>query len=136
VFPLSIGESMNNFIEVLEEKELEAVVSSLVKTNKDAPFLKYLNDEGRKALFFELIREYPIKKGKSWTKTTAALYSLAKSLGISRILLFLSELLDAPTANINQRIQIAVDKGYISSRNYDEKDYQQAKENYIKVYSA
>jgi 3-polyprenyl-4-hydroxybenzoate decarboxylase len=126
---------MNSFIEVLEEQDTEIVVSSLVKTNKDVAFLKYLNNEGRKALFFEVIKEYPIKRGKSWTMTTGALYSLAKSLGISKILLFLSEILNAPTVNINQRIKLAVDKGYIPSRNYDDKDYQQAKENYIKMYS-
>jgi len=125
---------MNSFIKVLEEQDTEIVVSSLVKTNKDVAFLKYLNDEGRKALFFEVIKEYPIKRGKSWTMTTGALYSLAKSLGISRILLFLSEILNAPTVNINQRIKLAVDKGYIPSRNFDDKDYQKAKENYIKMY--
>lgn len=125
---------MNSFIEVLEEQDTEIVVSSLVKTNKDVAFLKYLNDEGRKALFFEVIKEHPIKRGKSWTMTTGALYSLAKSLGISKILLFLSDILDAPTANINQRIQIAIEKGYITSRNYSDKDYQKAKEKYIKMY--
>jgi hypothetical protein len=67
--------------------------------------------------------------------TTGALYSLAKSLGISKILLFLSEILNAPTVNINQRIKLAVDRGYIPSRNFEDKDYQQAKENYIKMYS-
>jgi len=126
---------MNSFIEVLEEQDTEIVVSSLVKTNKDVAFLKYLNDEGRKALFFEVIKEHPIKRGKSWTMTTGALYSLAKSLGISKILLFLSEILNAPTVNINQRIKLAVDRGYIPSRNFEDKDYQQAKENYIKMYS-
>jgi hypothetical protein len=125
---------MNSFIEVLEEKDLESVISTLVHTNKDVPFLKYLNNEGRKALFFEVIKEHPIRRGKSWTMTTGALYSLAKSLGISKILLFLSELLGAPTVNINQRIKLAVDKGYIPSRDYDDKDYQQAKEKYIKMY--
>jgi len=127
---------MNSFIKVLEEQDTEVVVSSLVKTNKDVAFLKYLNDEGRKALFFEIFKEHPIKKGVSRSKATASLYVLAKSLGIGKVLLFLSELLNSKPANIHGRITIAKKKGYIPSVIKNSVGYEEAKLNYITMNSA
>jgi hypothetical protein len=123
---------MNSFNDVLIEKERKSIVSSLIETDKDKVFLEYLNQEGRMALLTEILNEYPPSK-KFRTRTTAALYSLIKSLGISRPLIFLSDLLESKPANINQRIQIAIEKGYLSGRSAP--SYQEAKTEYIKFHS-
>jgi len=123
---------MNDFVSVLESKEIDSIVSSLVCTDKDRLFLKYLNDDGRKALFFEILKEYPLKKGMSRIKTTAALYLLAKSLGISKVNTFLSKTLDVKLFNINSRIHVAKDKGYV----VDGIGYIEAKQNYVALQSS
>jgi hypothetical protein len=113
------------------EKERKSIVSSLIETDKDKVFLDYLNQDGKMALLSEILKEYPPSK-KLRTRTTASLYSLIKSLGISRPLIFLSNLLDSKPANINQRIQVAIEKGYLSSRSAS--SYQEAKTEYIKLH--
>lgn len=123
---------MNSFNDVLIEKERKSIVSSLIETDKDKVFLEYLNQEGRVALLLEILEEYPPSK-KYRTRTTAALYSLIKSLDISKPLIFLSNLLDSKPENINQRIQIAIEKGYLSSRSAS--SYQEAKAQYINMQS-
>jgi hypothetical protein len=94
---------MNNFEDMLIEKEREVVVSSLIKTNKDNVFLEYLNQEGKLAVLLEILKEYPPSKSYR-TRTTAALYLLVKSLGISRPLIFLSDLLNSKPVNINANL--------------------------------
>ena len=123
---------MNSFNDVLIEKERESIVSSLIETDKDKVFLEYLNQEGKMALLLEILKEYPPSRS-SRTRTTAALYSLIKSLSISKPLIFLSNLLDSKPENINQRIQTAIEKGYLSNRSAP--SYQKAKIEYIKVHS-
>ena len=122
---------MNNFSDLMIEKERKSIVSSLIETDKDKVFLDYLNQDGKMALLSEILKEYPPSK-KLRTRTTASLYSLIKSLGISRPLIFLSNLLDSKPANINQRIQVAIEKGYLSSRSAS--SYQEAKTEYIKLH--
>lgn len=124
--------AMNSFNDVLIEKERKSIVSSLIETNKDRIFLEYLNQDGKMALLSEILEEYPPSK-KFKTKTTASLYSLIKSLGISRPLIFLSNLLDSKPENINQRIQMAIEKGYLSSRSAP--SYQEAKTEYITLHN-
>jgi hypothetical protein len=123
---------MNNFEDVLIEKERESIVSSLIETNKDNVFLEYLNQDGKLALLSEILKEYPPSKSYR-TRTTAALYILIKSLGVSRPLMFLSDLLDSKPVNINARITAAKKKGYLSSRVAT--SYQEAKAEYINVQS-
>jgi hypothetical protein len=123
---------MNNFEDMLIEKEREVIVSSLIKTNKENVFLEYLNQEGKLAVLLEILKEYPPSKSYR-TRTTAALYLLVKSLGISRPLIFLSDLLNSKPVNINARINAAKEKGYLSSRSAP--SYQEAKDEYIRVQS-
>jgi hypothetical protein len=125
---------MNNFEDILIEKERDSIVSFLMQTDRDKIFLEYLNQEGRLALLSEILKEYPPTSDyRSRSKMTATLYLLVKSLGISKPLIFLSALLKSKPANINQRLWTAIDNGYISGRSAP--TYREAKAEYINIQS-
>ena len=125
---------MDEIENMLIEKERDSIVSFLMQTDRDKIFLEYLNQEGRVALLSEILKDYPPPVSyKSRSMATATLYLLVKSLGISKPLMFLSDILKSKPANINQRIKVAIDNGYISDRAAP--TYREAKTAYINVQS-
>jgi hypothetical protein len=50
--------------------------------------IDFLNSDGRVALFEAIIKEYPIKRVENRVFTTVLVYSLVKSLGISKPIKF------------------------------------------------
>jgi hypothetical protein len=121
---------MSDFQNTLTEKETESILSALINTDKDTLFIKYLNQDGRMALFQSIIKEYPIKRVASRVYTTVLVYNLLKSLGISRPQQILGGLFNTNVRAINQRIQTAKAKGYSKVNSFDE-----AKKQYIEAMS-
>lgn len=122
---------MNDFNKALTQRETESILLSLIDTNKDNLMIDFLNSDGRMALFETIIKEYPIKRVENRVLTTVLVYNLVKSLGISKPIKFISELMDSKPGNITQRIEVAKKRGYIVDRNPI--DFTVAKKQYIEA---
>lgn len=90
---------------------------------QDESLIKYLNGEGREALFREVLKRYPVVNVHKKHQKVAHIYNLAKILKVSKPRLLIADVLEMKTENVSGLIELAKSKGLIITSQSEKQDY-------------
>jgi len=90
---------------------------------QDESLINYLNSEGREALFWEVLKRYPVINIRKKHQKVAHIYNLAKIIKVSKPRLLIANALAMKIENVNALVELAKSKGLLITNQSKKEDY-------------